>query len=124
MQEVVTLVLRNLASEIPALTSAMGDVLAEAAAVCLEDRGHAEPVQLNLRKIQDPQFQLSRPSVTEAMRRTHNDLERASCSRFLGQMAVAHIIYNFFSRRRFRCQQVSVDWLAFRSDDRRRFSAP
>ncbi len=78
MAEVVTLDLQNLSTGIPALTSAMGTVLAEAAAVCLDDRGHPIPVQLHLRKIDEPQYMLSCPAVTEAMRRTHNDLEKAT----------------------------------------------
>ncbi|QDT91747.1 hypothetical protein [Gimesia algae] len=78
MQELVTLNLQNLAEGLPALTGAMGSVLAEAAAVCLEDRGHTDSVQLHVRRIETPQFLLSYPTVTEAMRRTHNDLERAT----------------------------------------------
>jgi len=78
MDEVVTLNLNDLSAGMPALTSAMGGVLAEAAAVCLEDRGHADPIQLHLKKIEFPQHLLTRPAVTEAMRRTHNDMERAT----------------------------------------------
>ena len=78
MDEVVTLELDDLSAGMGALTSAMGGALAEAAAVCLEDRGHADPIQLHLRKIEVPQFLLTRPSVTEALRRTHNDMERAT----------------------------------------------
>lgn len=78
MDEFVTLNLDDLSKGMPALTSAMGCVLAEAAAVCLEDRGHANPIQLHLVKVEVPQYSLIRTSVTEAMRRTHNDLERAT----------------------------------------------
>lgn len=77
MVEVVTLDLRNLTG-VPALTSAMGTVLAEAAAVCLDERGHPIPVQLHLSKVDEQHFLLACPAVTEAMRRTHNDLERAT----------------------------------------------
>ena len=78
MDKVITLDLRNLGTGIPALTSAMGNVLAEAAAVCLEDQGHDDPVEIHIRKVDSPLFLLSHPVATEAMRRTHNDLERAT----------------------------------------------
>ncbi len=78
MEEIVTLDLDDLSAGMPALTSAMGGVLAEAAAVCLEDRGHSDPIQLHLKKIEVPQYLLTRPAVSEAMRRTHNDMERAT----------------------------------------------
>jgi hypothetical protein len=50
----------------------------EAAAVCLEDRSHREPVQLIVRKTEDGQHFLRWPDVTGAMRRAYNDLERAT----------------------------------------------
>lgn len=78
MPEVVTLDLQHLATGIPALSSAMGNVFAEAVAVCLDDRGHSNPVRLHLRKIDEPHYLLTCPVVTDVMRRTHNDLERAT----------------------------------------------
>jgi len=78
MEDVVTLVLDDLSAGMPALTSAMGSVLAEAASVCLEDRGHADPILLHLRKSDVPQYLLTRSDVTDVMRRTHNYIERAT----------------------------------------------
>lgn len=55
-----------------------GDVFTEAAAVCLKDRGHSDPMQLHLKTIDVPQYLLPRPYISEAMRRTHNDMKRAT----------------------------------------------
>jgi len=78
MAEIVTLDLADLGAGMPALTSAMGSVLAEAAAVCLDDQKHPNSVQLHVRKIDNPEFFITSPAVNDAMRRTHNDLERAT----------------------------------------------
>ena len=51
MNAVVLLDLRDLEKGIPALTEALGRVHAEAAAVCLEDRKHTNPIQLIVRRI-------------------------------------------------------------------------
>jgi hypothetical protein len=67
-----------LESGIPALTQALGRVHAEAAAVCLENQGHQEPVRLTVRKIDTPQYDLRWPALTGAMRRAYEDLERAT----------------------------------------------
>jgi hypothetical protein len=53
MEEVVVLDLRDLEAGIPALTQALGQVQAEAAAVCLEYAQHRVPVRLHVRKIND-----------------------------------------------------------------------
>jgi len=45
MERTVVLDLRQLEAGIPALTQALGRVHAEAAAVCLENQGHQEPVR-------------------------------------------------------------------------------
>lgn len=78
MKAIVVLDLRDLEKGIPALTEALGRVHAEAAAVCLEERRHREPVQLIVRKAEDGQHFLRWPDVTDAMRRAYNDLERAT----------------------------------------------
>jgi len=78
MEAVFILDLRDLESGIPALTEALGRVHSEAAAVCLDDRGHREPVKLQLRKIDEPRFVLQWPDVTDTMRRAYNDLQRAT----------------------------------------------
>jgi hypothetical protein len=78
MDNVVVLDLRQLESGIPALTEALGRVHAEAAAVCLENQGHEEPVRLAVRKIDRPQYDLRWPAITETIRRAYEDLERAT----------------------------------------------
>jgi hypothetical protein len=78
MENTVVLDLRELESGIPALTQALGRVHAEAAAVCLENQGHQEPVRLAVRKIDTPQYDLRWPALTDTMRRAYEDLERAT----------------------------------------------
>ena len=78
MESKVVLDLRELESGIPALTQALGRVHAEAAAVCLENQGHQEPVRLAVRKIDTPQYDLRWPALTDTMRRAYEDLERAT----------------------------------------------
>ena len=78
MERTVVLDLRELESGIPALTQALGRVHAEAAAVCLENQGHQEPVRLAVRKIDTPQYDLRWPALTDTMRRAYEDLERAT----------------------------------------------
>jgi len=78
MESKVVLDLRELESGIPALTQALGRVHAEAAAVCLENQGHQEPVRLTVRKIDTPQYDLRWPALTDTMRRAYEDLERAT----------------------------------------------
>ena len=78
MESTVVLDLRELESGIPALTQALGRVHAEAAAVCLENQGHQEPVRLAVRKIDTPQYDLRWPALTDTMRRAYEDLERAT----------------------------------------------
>ena len=53
MRPIVVLDLRELESGIPALTAALGQVYAEAAAVCLEDQRHNESVRLVVAKQRD-----------------------------------------------------------------------
>ena len=78
MESTVVLDLRELESGIPALTQALGRVHAEAAAVCLENQGHQEPVRLTVRKIDTPQYDLRWPALTDTMRRAYEDMERAT----------------------------------------------
>jgi hypothetical protein len=78
MAATVVLDLRDLESGIPALTQSLGRVHAEAAAVCLDDRGHREPVGLVVRKVDDPHYSLRWPDVSQKMQRAYNDLERAT----------------------------------------------
>lgn len=78
MCEVVAIHLESLENEIPALTAAMGAVLSEAAAVCLQDRGHTSPVRLHLERMGGPQILLHCSAVNDRMQRTHNDMQRAT----------------------------------------------
>lgn len=63
---------------LPALTVGAGRFLAEAAAVCLEDRGHASPAELEGRGIAAPLYRVEWPEVTEQMGRSFNDLQEAT----------------------------------------------
>lgn len=78
MQETIDLDLRTLKAGIPALTESLGIVLAEAAAVCLNNQGHSESVQLHVRKVSDTNYFLHWPTVTNKMDRAFNDLERST----------------------------------------------
>jgi hypothetical protein len=62
----------------PGLTPAGGTVLAEAAAVCLEERNHHAGVKLTLLGISKDAFQLEWKSVDEQQRRCYNDLQEAT----------------------------------------------
>ena len=92
MENTVVLDLRKLETGIPALTQALGRVHAEAAAVCLENQGHQEPVRLVVRKIDRPQYDLRWPALTDTMRRAYDDLERAT---ELGAYGVAILLLSF-----------------------------
>jgi hypothetical protein len=70
--------LTTLQQGFPALTPAAGLQLAEAAAVCLEERGHANEVVLSLCGKWTQQYQVVRPDVTSQMRRCYNDPEEAT----------------------------------------------
>jgi hypothetical protein len=78
METTVVLDLRELEAGIPALTNSLGRVHAEAAAICLDNQGHQEPVELAVRKVDSPQYVLRWPDLTETMRRAYDDLERAT----------------------------------------------
>lgn len=71
--------LAALQNGIPALTSALGSALAEAAAICLEHQGHDSVCSLRVRheKKQSP-YSLHRPAVSEPMRRAYRDLQEAT----------------------------------------------
>jgi hypothetical protein len=53
-------------------------MLAESAAVCLEDRSHQVGVQINLLGMQATVFKLEWPSVDDQQRRCYNDLQEAT----------------------------------------------
>jgi hypothetical protein len=70
--------LTSLCNGMGGLTSACGAVLAESAAVCLEDRRHVQGVILNLAGEAEAAYPLNWQPVDEQQRRCHNDLQEAT----------------------------------------------
>ena len=70
--------LNSLADGMPGLTSACGKSLAEAAAVCLEDRKHQSGTSLHLTGFQKQERALNWSTVTDQQRRCYNDLQEAT----------------------------------------------
>jgi hypothetical protein len=70
--------LQELEAGMPALTPHCGGVMAEAAAVCFEDRSHAPGVIIGVRCVDAQKFAIHWPAVTEQQRRTYNDLPWAT----------------------------------------------
>jgi hypothetical protein len=70
--------LQDLEAGMPALTPHCGGVMAEAAAVCFEDRSHATGVIMSVRAVDVKQFTIHWPAVTDQQRRTYNDLPWAT----------------------------------------------
>jgi hypothetical protein len=62
----------------PALSSVYGPQLAQAAAVCLEDREHKSGVTLHLAGVRSVQLLIEWPTVDDQARRSHNDLQEAT----------------------------------------------
>ncbi|MCX5770926.1 MAG: hypothetical protein NTZ09_11730 [Candidatus Hydrogenedentes bacterium] len=60
------------------LTPAMGEVMAECASVCLEERGHRSGILLRVSGAFAFSCRLRWPNTTEQMRRCHNDREVAT----------------------------------------------
>jgi hypothetical protein len=67
-----------LSDGMPGLTPAGGTVLAEAAAVCLENQNHQLGVELTLAGMSKSSFQLQWRGVDEQQRRCYNDLQEAT----------------------------------------------
>ena len=67
-----------LAEGMPGLTEAWGTMLAEAAAVCLEDRGHQIGIALHLTGLKTDKYPLEWKSADEQARRCYNDLQVAT----------------------------------------------
>ena len=77
--EEIHLHLEYLRAGVPALTFALGGMLAEAAAVCLAEQGHDETCVLLLRQETGLSvFTLHRAAVSETMRRAYRDLQEAT----------------------------------------------
>ena len=62
---------------VPAITPAVGNMLAETAGVCLEAEGHAPGVRLLVRGYLDARYPLTWPLITVQALRAWNDRERA-----------------------------------------------
>ena len=69
--------LENLPTACPRLTAAAGPTMAEAATVCLEERGHGREVALQVTGEFAATYLLQRPVVTEPMRASY-DAEEAT----------------------------------------------
>lgn len=65
--------LSDLAQGFPAITSAFGQYLAEAGAVCLESQGHPQGKDLSVQGDHSRQYSLQWPLVTDQMMRCLND---------------------------------------------------
>ncbi len=71
--------LADLANGVPALTSALGSTLAEAATVCLEHQGHDVVCSLRVRhEAKQRHLSLHRLLVSEPMHRAYRDLPEAT----------------------------------------------
>jgi hypothetical protein len=62
----------------PGLSSAYGTQLAQAAAVCLEQREHRSGVTFHLAGMKAEQFLMEWPAIDDQARRSHNDLQEAT----------------------------------------------
>jgi hypothetical protein len=81
--------LSSLADGMPGLTEACGKSLAEAAAVCLQDRDHKPGVSLMLTGLKNQAHALIWGAVTDQQRRCYNDLYEAT---ELGASGVAILV--------------------------------
>ena len=63
---------------IPAITPALGSMLAEAAGVCLESQGHPPNVQLTVRGFINRDHSLTWPPISQQALRAWNDTEYAT----------------------------------------------
>lgn len=71
----IEIVLTDLAQGLPAITPAFGAALAEAGAVCLEEQGHFQGVEIKVSGDFTAKFKLRWQTVTEQMLRCWNDEE-------------------------------------------------
>jgi hypothetical protein len=70
--------LTDLAKGMPAITPAFGRYLSEATAVCLESQGHKQGKMLSVQGIEETNYSLTWPAVTEQILRCLNDPEVAT----------------------------------------------
>jgi hypothetical protein len=76
--DLVSLDLTALSSGMRGLSAVTGAYYAEACAVCLEERGHGEECTLSVTGTYSNQFRIIRPDVTDQIRASHGDYERAT----------------------------------------------
>lgn len=74
----VLLDLMSLRRGIPALTTSLGTVHAEAASICLTSQGHKPQIQLKVRRRKVPTFMLDWPVAKGKMKRAYNDDDEAT----------------------------------------------
>ncbi len=70
--------LAALADGMPGLTAASGQMLAEAAAVCLEDRRHPIGVRLERHGLMREALHVEWPPIDDQVRRCHADMQEAT----------------------------------------------
>jgi hypothetical protein len=70
--------LESLFKQMPPLTRACTQIRGEAGAVCLDSQDHGANCRLSVSGAFTEEFHLTRPDVTDAMRRSHNDMEKAT----------------------------------------------
>lgn len=78
LEHVKKIELSRLCKEIHYLTPEFGSCLAQAGAICLEDQGHSNGVNLKINGEFNSIFELDWPAVTDQMRRTWKDEEVAT----------------------------------------------
>ena len=90
---------------IPAVTPALGNLLAEAGGVCLESQGHTQGVRLNVRGYRANSYALTWQSITsEQARRTWNNHIRAT---ELGAEGIAVLL----ARREIGHEVIESSWI-------------
>lgn len=84
----------TLKSSVPALTKSLGLVHAEAASVCLEERGHGLDCTITLKSSTEgvQKFRLLRLKVTQRMKNAYNDMQYATQK---GAEGIAFLIIQF-----------------------------
>jgi hypothetical protein len=75
LNEPKKLVINDLAQGLPAITPSFGATLAEACAVCLEEQGHSQGVQITIDGDFNAKYKLYWQPVSEQMLRCWNDEE-------------------------------------------------
>ncbi len=75
MKDVQSILLAKLGEGLPAITPSFGAALAEACAICLEEQGHSQGVEITVNGDFEATFQIYWQTVTDQMLRCWNDKE-------------------------------------------------